>query len=52
MSKKNYGRQAKTHGWFLWKFGYRLCGTCGLLELRNEASQRAAKAPCRGHIDD
>jgi hypothetical protein len=50
--KRSYGRQARTHHWCTWYWGYRLCATCGLLWLRNEASCRAANAACRGHIDD
>ena len=42
----------RAHHWVLHTgVSRRLCATCGLLELRNDVSRRAAAKPCWGQID-
>lgn len=41
--------KTRAHHWIVWAtVSRRLCCTCGLVELHNDASIAAAKAPCRG----
>lgn len=43
----------RAHHWENWAaVSRKLCCTCGLLWLKNEVSNRAARAPCRGRVDD
>lgn len=42
---EHFPRKKKETAWLPWP----VCIRCGLLLLKNEASQRAAKQSCRGH---
>jgi len=44
---------SRSHQWVLWAaVSRKLCATCGLLWLRNVASNAAAGKPCKGRIDE
>jgi len=40
------------HVWHLWRFGYGVCDKCGLVLLKNRASQAAARKACPGPEGD
>ncbi len=43
---------SKAHRWVPWRFGYWRCRHCGLIWLKNAASDRAARRVCPDREDD
>ena len=50
--RPNTSKRVVKHRLNPWRFGYALCGTCGLLWLKNAVSQRAAMANCTDWEED
>lgn len=40
--------KTKDHRFENWRFGYAKCTKCGLIALKNEATRKEMKKPCKG----